>query len=81
MVDPIKGCAEINLKIYLSKIYLPELLELVSVGELRETTDFLLICINFRVFSFAMAYNYKIVVALYECHITFCVQNLIPFII
>ena len=59
----------------LSKVYQPELLERVSAGEVREAAGIPPMCVNFRAFSFVMAYNYKIVGVIYGCYITFCVQN------
>ena len=55
----------------LGNVYLPELLEHVSVSKVREAAGTLSIC----VFSFVMAYNNKKVGAICGCHITFCVQT------
>ena len=59
----------------LSKVYIPELLERVSAGEVFEANNNLSICINFTVFSFLMAYNNINVGGLFGCNFTFCVPN------
>ena len=59
----------------LCKVYLPELLERVSTGEVLEANSNLPICINFTVFSFVMAHNNKNDGGLFECNFTFCDPN------
>ena len=59
----------------LSKVYLPVLLERVSAGEVLEVDSNLSTCINFKVFSFVMAYNNKNVGGLFRCNFTFRVPN------
>ena len=59
----------------LSKVYLPELLEHVSAGEVLEADSNLSTCINFTVFSFIMAYNNKNAGGLFACNFTFCLPN------
>ena len=54
-----------------SKVYLPELLERVSVEEVLDANGNLSICINFTVFSFIMAYNNKNVGSLFGSNVIF----------
>ena len=63
------------IRVSLSKVYLPELLERVSAGEVLEVDSNLSICINFTVFSFVMAYNNKNVGCPFGCNFTLCVPN------
>ena len=44
-------------------------------GKNLEAASNLSICVNFKVFSFVMAYNNKKVGEIFGCHITFCVQT------
>ena len=63
----------VSAKVYITtgipKMYLPELLERVSAGKVASS---LLICVNFKVFSFLMMYNNKKDGAIFGRHITFC---------
>ena len=56
-------------------IYLPELLERVSAGEVLEADSDLLSSVYFALFSFVISYNNKKVGALFGCNVTFCVPN------
>ena len=56
-------------------VYLPELLERVSAGEVLEANSDLWTGINFTVFSFVMTYNNKNVGSVFGCNFTFYVPN------
>ena len=60
----------------LSMVYLPELLEHVSAGEVVKVDSNLSICIYLTVFAFVTAYNNKKVCAIFGFYITPCVQSL-----
>ena len=71
-----------GLEVEVPKVYetlvryaIAELFERVSAGEVLDSNCNLSICINFTVFSFAMAYNNKNVGGLFGCNVTFCVPN------
>ena len=60
----------------LSKVYLPELFERVSAGEVLEADSNLSISINFTIFSFVTAYNNKTLVAYLYVMLLFVSQTI-----
>ena len=58
----------------LSMVYLPELLERVSAGEVEKADNNLSIRIQFTVL-FLMVYNNKKMFAIFGCYVTTCGQN------